>query len=72
MDNSLQWLAGHPPPPFPAPSFFFSVLAPTYADNWIENVASQAIGLSRKLKGFQDAYTHIYYSMNLNYFLTKI
>ena len=35
-----------PLPPFPPHLFFFSVLAPTYADNWIENVASQAIGLS--------------------------
>lgn len=37
--------------PFPAPSFLF-VLAPTFAANWIENVAWQAIGLLGNFKEF--------------------
>ena len=71
MDNSLQWLAGHPPPPFPAPSFFFSVLAPTYAVTGSKTLPRKLLD-SQEIKGVQDAYTHIYYSMNLNYLLTNI
>ena len=72
MDTSLQWLAGHPPPPIPAPSFFFFLSSLQRTPITGSKTLPRKLLDSQEIKGVQDAYTHIYYSMNLNYLLTNI